>query len=111
MDVLYPGLAQASHPDRDPGTMAPVVWNGHAAFGTTWNLSRWSVDNRFRGAVDSNYAYDDGSVLRMTGVVGWGNPAQASESSLIDERMDRIPLAYDGAQLNSLNRRFQVPQR
>jgi prepilin-type N-terminal cleavage/methylation domain-containing protein len=111
MDLLYPNLAQASHPDRDPGTMAPYIWEEEVFVGVQWNLSRWSVDRRIRGPLDTNYAYDDNSVVRMTGVIGWGNPASSAEASLIDERMDRIPLAYDGVQLNNLNHRFQVPRQ
>jgi hypothetical protein len=38
--------------------------------------------------VDLNFAYDDGSVLRLENVIGW-NPNRR------DPRVDRLPLQYD----------------
>lgn len=101
MDLRYPGLPQSSHPDREPRTMQPWIWKEEPAFGTRWNLSRWqrADGNTKRGNLDTNYAYDDGSVIRFTGVKGW---------DVQDTRMDRVPLEYDNI---SGGNRIDVPAR
>lgn len=97
MDLRYGWtFAEASHPDRGPAAMFPMVWRSEFAFGHFWNLSRWTCPNGKvrRGVVDDNFAYDDNSVRRVESVVGWSRPFEAT----LDERMHTPLLQYDGGQ-------------
>jgi prepilin-type N-terminal cleavage/methylation domain-containing protein len=110
VDLNYPvsgeiGGAQSSHPDRSPPLMRPMVWNEHFLFGARWNLSRWQMTNSLRGPLDTNYAHDDLAVTRYDHVVGW-----ARARNRTDERMDRIPLEFNGERLFDLYDRFHVPR-
>lgn len=103
MDLLYEGPSvQASHPDRDPGKLFPLVSDGGPGFWPRNNLSRWlmggiGVTDIARGPMDLNYAYDDGSVTLLPEVIGW---------NIHDERVDRIWLQYDVVRAWD---RFHVP--
>ena len=100
MDLRY-GEAQsiqASHPDRDPATMWAMVAVEAPGFWPRNNLSRWVNNlNYTRGAVELNFAFDDGSVQQLPGVIGWNRH---------DERVDRLYLQYD---VRRTGDQFHVP--
>lgn len=111
MDLNYPvagdlGGAQSAHPDYEPSVMFQMIWKEEPVFGTRWNLSRWQKPDSRRGLLDDNFAYDDLAVIQVNRVVGWGGDA-----SRIDDRLDRIPLEFDGARMTHTYDRFYVPRR
>ena len=80
-DVIMPNLGlHASHPDRDGVMWHMAVQDGMPSDfpGLTGNpdvdgrftLSRWTTNNGRidRGTLDTNYAFDDGSVRRYNGI-------------------------------------------
>ena len=98
--------AQAAHPDN------MVMWNWQARRqplnDSLLTLSYWQTPlpsplPGIRGPLDNNFAYDDGSVRRVTGI------------ELDDDRMDRIPNtqsedenSWNGNQFNGHG--YQVPK-
>ena len=90
MDLIYAeaGSIQGSHPDRDQPSMWQLVAVEAPGFWPRNNLSRWVNNMRDRGLADLNFVYDDGSVLRLDGLLGW-------QWNRRDPRLDRLPLQYD----------------
>jgi prepilin-type N-terminal cleavage/methylation domain-containing protein len=105
MDVDYHGaLTQASHPDRQPKQLSPVIWDKFFAFGANFTLSRWSANGRNRGFLDTNYGYDDGSVRRFTDVLQFIKQG----ANRPDERFENIPLEFDRINPNDV---FHAPRQ
>jgi prepilin-type N-terminal cleavage/methylation domain-containing protein len=99
MDIDYHGaLTEASHPDRSPQRLNPIIWDKLFAYGATFTLSRWDVPGRNRGFLDTNYGYDDGSVRRFTDVLQFVQQGPTKP----DERMDNLYLEFDKANVNDL---------
>jgi len=85
---MAPVGAGSSHPD-EADFLQPVVRQNFAASGVfIQTYSRWAFDGSARrGALDTNYAYDDGSVDRYNGVA-W-NEGEAGDPK---GRLVKVPI-------------------
>ena len=79
----------SSHPDRD-GTMATQVLQdeGGAAGIANLYLTRWRRASLARGALDLNFAYDDGSVRRLVDVQYNGDPQNTDRTAAVAQYAD-----------------------
>jgi prepilin-type N-terminal cleavage/methylation domain-containing protein len=93
-------FTHSSHPDKT-GTRFPTAVQDQNAIspvlpgaGLTITTSRWDGNDCRRGPLDMNYAYDDGSVLRLTDVVLGPKPgdrvtdSRGQEMVAVDEYSD-----------------------
>ncbi len=121
-DLIAPDIvfASASHPD-DAGVLPPLVWQNQsvatlpadvpvtAEDNENFTLSRWqnNVGQTYkRGLLDTNYAFDDGSVRRY-------NRVKWDEAGLIKgERMVKVPPYSDGSSYtNGQAEWFHLPRQ
>jgi len=105
--TLTPNQAQSAHPDYGPQTMFNEVYqdqthrNNNALTTIAWWLNLQTAQ---RGRTDDNFVYDDGSVLRVDGIVSVINGNQP------DERMQKMPVWANSTQLSVNSGWINVPR-